>query len=424
MSDYEAITTYLFGLQRFGIKLGLDNIEALLNAIGNPQNKWQSIHIAGTNGKGSTAAMLESILMQAGYKVGLYTSPHLVDFTERIRINRTTIPQNEVIEFTLKIKPLVEQVQPSFFEVATAMAFWYFAKEKIDLAILETGLGGRLDSTNIVNPLITAITPIDFDHQKYLGNSIEKIAKEKAGVIKPGVPCVTNNRNKRICEVIKNKCADLGANYINIFDVCFLQFNSSNLEGISFDFRYSNFSLKNLILNLCGEYQVDNAALALGTVLNLKNKINITEKNIYDGLKDVLWRGRIDLVSRKPNIVIDVSHNSSGFEKTLSFINQFFPKDKINVITFLQEDKDSEKIGELLSNHSKNVFITDLRLGKPANPSLLYNSVNNKGGYAEFLTSFRDAMEKIHKEKRQDVLWLIIGSHYLAGEAYRHLQLA
>ncbi|MFQ5582913.1 MAG: bifunctional folylpolyglutamate synthase/dihydrofolate synthase, partial [Calditrichia bacterium] len=325
MSDYKAITTYLFGLQRFGIKLGLDNIKALLNAIGNPQNKWQSIHIAGTNGKGSTAAMLESILIEAGYRVGLYTSPHLVDFTERIRINRATIPQNEVIEFTLKIKPLVEQIQPSFFEVTTAMAFWYFAKEKIDLAILETGLGGRLDSTNVVNPLITAITPIDFDHQKYLGNTIEKIAQEKAGVLKPGVPCVTNNRNKRICEVIRNKCADAGAKYINIFDVCFLQINSSNLEGISFDFRYSNFSLKNLALNLCGEYQVDNAALALGTVLNLKNKINITEKNIYDGLKDVLWRGRIDLVSRKPNIVIDVSHNSSGFEKTLSFINQIFP---------------------------------------------------------------------------------------------------
>ena len=179
-----------------------------------------------------------------------------------------------------------------------------------------------------------------------------------------------------------------------------------------------------MYINIAGEHQVENALLALEALLNLESKIDITEQNVYQGFKDIFWRGRIDLISREPNIIVDVSHNASGFKKTLSFIERFFPREKTNVITFLQEDKDSEKIGELLSNHTKNIYITNLKLGKPANPSLLYNSIMKKGGNVRILNTFNEAVNKISEEKNKNELWLFIGSHYLAGEAYKKLQLS
>jgi len=194
MTEYQRTTSYLFKLERFGIKLGLDNINSLLDFLDHPHRKWQSIHIAGTNGKGSTAAMLESVFIDAGLKVGLYTSPHLVDFTERIRINRIPITKKDVIEFTNRMKPVIESIAPSFFEVATAMAFWYFDKENVDLAIVEVGMGGRLDSTNVIYPVATIINSIGYDHQYYLGRTIREIAREKAGILKKNVPCFKRSK--------------------------------------------------------------------------------------------------------------------------------------------------------------------------------------------------------------------------------------
>jgi dihydrofolate synthase/folylpolyglutamate synthase len=422
--NYQDIIGYLFGLQRFGIKLGLENIRALLKPLGNPQNRWSCIHIAGTNGKGSTAAMLESVLLKAGHKVGLYTSPHLVDFKERIRINRNPIPQEDVVEFTVKTRSHIEQINPSFFEVTTAMAFWYFAKNDINIAILESGLGGRLDSTNVVTPIFSLITPIDYDHQKYLGNNLSDIAFEKAGIIKPRVTCLTNNKDQIVNSVLEKKCKELGAEFLNVYKNCKFKIGSLKLKGTIFDFKNVSHELKNIYINLAGEYQVENALLALEGLLLFENELGITESHIYQGFEDIVWRGRIDLVSREPNIVIDVSHNASGFEKTLTFLKKFFPKEKINVITFLQEDKDSQKIGELLNNHTKNIFITNIKLGKPADPSFLCSSIKEQGGSVRILDTFEEAEERISEERNNNNLWLIIGSHYLAGEAYKKLQLS
>lgn len=421
MNEYKRTTDYLFKLHRIGIKLGLDNIRTLLNAVGNPQEKWPAIHLAGTNGKGSTAAMLESILINAGYKVGLYTSPHLIDFTERIRINLQVIPQEDVVYFTQKLIPLIEKIQPSFFEVTTALAFWYFARQNVDIAVIETGMGGRLDSTNVIHPLVTAITPVDYDHQYYLGNTIEQIAAEKGGIIKNGIPCITNNRNPAVLTILSEICAEKGAEFINVLDNgSFLAFNSG-LQGTRFSLSINNRFFENLEVNLPGEYQLENVLLAMGTIDRLQHKIPVPENAIIEGLKSVHWPGRLHWISSEPNIIVDVSHNPAGFDKTLAFIGQFFLKNKINVITFLQEDKDFQKIGDLLVNSSHKIFVVNLKSGKPLNPQILLEYILNKGGHVKILDSFEQAKETIYRSIDRDELWLIIGSHYLAGEAYQQL---
>jgi dihydrofolate synthase/folylpolyglutamate synthase len=359
MNNYQQVIDYLFALQRHGIKLSLDNIKALLQPLNNPQNQWPCVHIAGTNGKGSTAAMIESILMKAGYKVGLYTSPHLVDFRERIRINRVHIPEKAVIDFTIEMKSLIDKITPSFFEATTALAFWYFAKEEIDVGIIEVGLGGRLDSTNVVNPLISVITSVDMDHQKYLGNTIQEIASEKAGIIKPNILCITTNSNENVLEALSQKCVSQNSELIRIDDISKYKILSMNLEGTHLDLNIANNSFNSLYLNLPGEHQIENAILAIGTLLHLRGKLKISENNIFEGLGDVQWKGRIDLISKKPFIIIDVSHNTSGFGKTLSFLNKYFPKEKLKVVAALQEDKDFQKIGEILTYYSKEVFLID-----------------------------------------------------------------
>lgn len=422
MNNYQQTIEYLFALQRHGIKLSLDNIITLLQSLNNPQDKWPCIHIAGTNGKGSTAAMLESVLMKAGYKVGLYTSPHLVDFRERIRINRIQIPPKDVVDFTNKMKDLIEAITPSFFEVATALAFWYFAKEKIDIAIIEVGLGGRLDSTNVINPLISVITNVDMDHQQYLGDTIQEIALEKAGIIKQDIPCITNNTNEAVLEVLSQKCISKNSEFIKIVDFCEYNIRTMNLDSTFIDLKIGNNIFNNLYITLAGNHQIENTILAVGTLLNLKSKLQVSDSHIIEGLRNIQWKGRINLISREPFVIIDVSHNTSGFERTLSFLNNYFAKEQLKVVTALQEDKDFQKIGELLSYYSSDIYLVDLKLGKPLKPSKLANILTQKDVNTTIINSFNEMNGKILESKQNDILWLVIGSHYLAGEAYQNFK--
>lgn len=421
MNNYQQILNYLFALQRHGIKLTLDNILTLLKRLNHPEKDWPCVHIAGTNGKGSTAAMIESILIQAGYKVGLYTSPHLVNFRERIRVNRSLIPEKDVINFTIEMKPLIEKIAPSFFEATTAMAFSYFSKEKVDIAIIEVGLGGRLDSTNVVTPLISIITSVDMDHQKYLGGTIEEIASEKAGIIKPNVPCITNNRNIKVLDVLAKKAISQNSKLVNVNDISRYKVSSISLEETVINLRFGDLKFEDLCLNLLGHHQIDNALLALGAVLKLKETLKVSKENIVEGLNDVRWKGRINLIMREPFLIIDVSHNASGFERTLSFLSNYFPKERLKIITALQEDKDFEKIGDILSLYSSEVYVVDLKSGKPLNPSKLFEVLTHNGIKTTIVKSFGEIQDKIFNSKWINHLWLIIGSHYLAGEAYQKL---
>lgn len=417
--NYQHTLDYLFRLQRMSTKLGLDNIRTLLEAVNNPHTRWPAIHIAGTNGKGSTAAIIESILLQRGYKVGLYTSPHLVDFRERIRVNREQISMSEVISFAEQLRPIIDEIQPSFFEVATAMAFACFADRQVDVAIVETGMGGRLDSTNVVQPLITLITSVDFDHQNYLGATLREIAREKSGIIKEGIPCITANEHPEVVAVLAEQCEKKGSSFEKCYDNSAYQILRMEIDKTIFDLQIHDQQLSELTLNLPGQFQVDNALLAVSALYRLSEHFPVGEKEIRDGLTTVAWKGRIHKVSQNPDVIIDVSHNPQGIEKTLSFLHRFYSRDCIHAITFLQEDKDYQTIARLLASGCESSIIVDLQLGKPLSAKLFCEAIRSYDGKAEICGTFNEAYQLIRESSPGENLWLIIGSHYLAGEAYK-----
>ena len=423
-SSYRHTLQYLYSLQRVGIKYTLDNIRYFMDKLGHPEKSWPAIHIAGTNGKGSTAAILSAILREAGIKVGLYTSPHLIDFTERIRISGKPIPKQLVIEFTQWAKPWIEQIQPSFFEVTTAMAFWYFQQEKVDLAVIEAGMGGRLDSTNIVHPLISVITRIGLDHQKYLGENLTSIAKEKAGILKSGVPCILYCSSDTVLRIIRHVAKKRQAPLINLFPLTRIQLNQISLDQMRFEIAFSSFSLKNLITNLVGHYQLENLALALGTIWQLQNIMNIPEKAIRHGLRKVVWPGRLEKVHSNPILLIDVSHNPQGFQTTFLSLRKLFPEKKFVVLTALQEDKDILQIGKIVAANADKSIVTSVANGRMANPKYFAQSIHKAGGKAFVETHTEKAFWKMWNFLTPNHVGIVIGSHYLAGAIYRILQLS
>ncbi len=315
MTYAEAIQ-FLYGLQMFGANFGLETTRKLAALAGNPQEKLRFIHVAGTNGKGSTCAMLESIYRAAGLRVGLFTSPHLVSFRERIQINRELIPENDVTRLVAELQPLLKQFpaenHPTMFEVVTVMALKFFAEQKCDLVIWETGLGGRLDATNIVTPLASVITNIALDHTQWLGDTLEKIAAEKAGIIKPGVPVITAAREPEVLLVI----ADVA------------RANEAMLTVVGQASRLSSF--RNWTgwkpVPLLGEHQKKNAALAFATVEVLQKQIPVSEKQIEAGLATVNWPGRLQLIERGgQKILLDGAHNVAGAEVLRAALESFLP---------------------------------------------------------------------------------------------------
>ncbi len=256
------------------MKFGLQGISRLLKELGNPQRKFRSVHIAGTNGKGSTAAMLAAVLTAAGYRTGLYTSPHLINFEERIRIDGRPIPRKSVAELTSRLSRSIKKQSPTFFEATTAIAFAYFAQKEVDVAVIETGLGGRLDSTNVVKPLLSVITNVTLEHTEILGDTLEKIAFEKAGIIKEKTPCITGVRDDRALAVVKRVCREqhapltMGSGFQSIV-------RKSTLEGTLLDFRIANVNLKRLRLSLPGLFQIQNLALAIAAIEKLRDEFHL-----------------------------------------------------------------------------------------------------------------------------------------------------
>ena len=302
-------------------KKDLTNTLLLCEALNNPQHKFRSIHIAGTNGKGSTSHMLAAILQTAGYKTGLYTSPHLKDFRERIRINGEMIAEQTVIEFVNENKNEFEKIQPSFFEITVAMAFDYFAKEKVDIAVIETGLGGRLDSTNVITPVLSVITNISYDHMDMLGDTLEKIAVEKAGIIKRNIPIVIGESNSETKKVFENKAIEMNAP-VSFADEIYSVSNANLLEdGLHLSIlKNKSERYDNLILDLTGHYQEKNSCTVLQST-DILNELNfsISENSIRKGLQQVKrltgLRGRWDILSQYPLIIADVAHNEGGFSE-------------------------------------------------------------------------------------------------------------
>ncbi len=423
MDSYQETIQFLYSLQLSGIKLGLENVSRLLAAMGDPQKKWPAVHIAGTNGKGSTAAFLYSILQEAGYKTGLYTSPHLVDFSERIRINQQLIDWPTIVEYTREIKQEIEKTKATFFEATTALAFRYFAEQEVDVAVIETGLGGRLDATNLTDPLVSVITSISFDHMQYLGESLRQIAREKAGIIKRGVPCVTNNSRPDVLEELKLKCREKNSplSVLNIGD--HIEIIEETITGSRFHLQMPEFSLQDLQISLAGNHQVLNAALAV-LALKKAGALYASAENIREGLLKARWPGRLQIVEDHPLTLLDVAHNPDGFLNVFTYIRKKFPCRPLWTIVGLSRDKDYLQIADILLNHSAHIGVVDHFSERGLESHKLLDVLVGGKYKAELFPRVEDAYHNFKNHLSKDGIILIIGSHYLAGDFLKKIQIS
>ena len=406
-SGYVTALEFLYGLQMFGANFGLENTRQLAALAGNPQAKLRFIHVAGTNGKGSTCAMLESIYRAAGLRVGLFTSPHLVSFRERIQVNRQLIPETELVRLVEEIQPLLKQFPAdnhlTLFEVVTVIALKFFAEQKCDLVIWETGLGGRLDATNIVTPLASVITNISLDHQQWLGDTLEKIAAEKAGIIKPEIPTVTATDEPSALAVIKKIARGKNA----------------PLTKVNSEFRIQNSELP-----LLGDHQKLNAALALATVEVLQKQIPVDEEKIRTGLQNVNWPGRLQLIEKSngQKILLDGAHNVDGAKILRAALEKYFPNSRPAIIFGALADKNWLIICQTLAPLASKIFTVPVASARTADTRELAKTFRAANPAAEVLgcNNFEDALIA----SKDEPFIVVTGSLYLVGEALEELILS
>ena len=425
--NYEETLDYMFSqlpmFQRQGrvaFKKDLTNIKKLCKHTENPQNKFNSIHIAGTNGKGSVSHTLASVLQTANYKVGLYTSPHLKDFRERIRINGKKIPKEYVIKFVKENKNYFEEIKPSFFEMTVAMAFKYFAENEIDIAIIETGLGGRLDSTNIIKPILSVITNISHDHTQFLGNTIKEIAFEKAGIIKKNIPIVIGETQKEssevFIEVAKNKSSKIYfADKEYKIEYSMLNKDYKQIFNVK---KKNNILYKGLQTDLLGLYQKKNVITSLKVINLISEKFNITENNIYNGLlnvqKNTGFAGRWNVIDFNPLIIADTGHNIAGINEVITQLKATAYK-KLHFIYGCVNDKDIDNILEVLPKDAIYYF-TQAKIPRSLDANILQKKAQNHGLKGEIFKKTEDAFKKAKRNAEKSDLILIGGSTFIVAE--------
>ncbi len=419
--NYQQTLDYLYNnlpmYQRIGpaaYKVDLGNIVELMKELGNPQHTFKSIHVAGTNGKGSSSHMLASILQEAAYKVGLYTSPHLKSFTERVRINGTEIAEQEVVEFVEEVKPLIEKIAPSFFEITVAMAFKYFANNKVDIAIIEVGLGGRLDSTNIITPEVSLITNIGLDHQALLGDTLKKIAYEKAGIIKKDVPVVISQRQEEIQYVFENIAINVGTELSFASDHYIIeQANSERFNVI----KSGKVEIEGLKLDLKGNYQRLNIPGVLDTVGKLR-EFNIAENHIKNGLEHVIQntglKGRWQVLNKEPLIICDTGHNIDGVNMIIDQLSQY-DFEKLHIVWGMVEDKSIDEVLTLLPVEAQYYFCA-ADIPRAKNAKLLANQASEFKLKGKEFDNVSEAIADAKKNASENDLIFIGGSTFVVAE--------
>jgi dihydrofolate synthase/folylpolyglutamate synthase len=355
-ADLAQATAWVFDLQKFGIKFGLSSTLSLLDRLGLSYQEGRYIHIAGTNGKGSVAAMLSAILTRAGYPVGLFTSPHLVSFQERYRLRDQEISADRLLALINQVRAAVDDAEPpTFFEFATAMAFHYFLQEGAGPIILETGMGGRLDATNIVQPLVAVITNISRDHQEHLGEGLLAIAGEKAGVIKPGAPLVTYARQKQVLNLLRRRCREVGAPFYQGG----VDFKTRGRSGRSFDYFGLEHNYASLSLNLKGRHQYSNAAVALAVVELLnRHGFPVPETAVRHGLNAIRWPGRLEQLPQDPRILLDGAHNPAAALTLAQNLKHSRPNGRLILVMGVMADKDVDTILARLLPLAQTVIFT------------------------------------------------------------------
>ena len=425
---YEETLSYLYAklpmFSRIGAaayKNNLDNTIALCNFLDNPQNKFKSVHIAGTNGKGSTSHMLAAVLQENGYKTGLYTSPHIKDFRERIRINGEKINEDFVIEFTNRTKAISEKIEPSFFELTVAMAFEYFAHNKVDIAIIETGMGGRLDSTNVITPLLSIITNISYDHMQFLGSTLEAIASEKAGIIKEQVPVIIGASQEETSAVFMQKSREMNAP-INFADRMYateaISSNSHHQSSKVTDLENQHTEL--FELDLTGNYQLNNLKTVLAAEKALINiGFHLDERKEKAALSQVKkttgLRGRWDIINESPLIIADVAHNKAGIQEILSQLKREHDFANVHFILGFVKDKDVSAVLELFPKNA-NYYFTNAHIERAITHRELKNQADGIGLIGDSYDDINAAIDQAKLKMQDGDVIMICGSFFIIAE--------
>ncbi len=427
--NYQQALDYMYSqlpmFQRTGpaaYKPDLGNTIAICNLLKNPQNTFISIHVAGTNGKGSTSHMLASIFQEAGYKTGLYTSPHLKDFRERIKINGQMISQDYVAEFVSKYHSDFDKIKPSFFEMTVGLAFDYFSHEKVDIAIIEVGLGGRLDSTNVITPILSVITNISFDHMNLLGDTLPKIASEKAGIIKKKIPVVIGETDNQTQEVFIQK-AKQEESEIYFADKNFSIKNCSDYNPLQNYFTADIYKKNKLIYpkiqcGLNGEYQYKNVLTVLQSIEILKEKFNISVKHIRNGILNIVKNtgllGRWQVLNNSPLAICDTGHNEAGINYVLNQIKKI-PHEKLHFVIGMVNDKEVDKILEMLPLNAEYYFCK-ANIPRALSANELYDKAIVKGLKGKICKTVKDAYKEALINAQSHDLVFVGGSTFVVAE--------
>lgn len=427
MKHMEYIDSFYMFKTPGGFKPGLERIQAILDRVGNPERKVKCIHVAGTNGKGSTSAMMSMILREAGYKVGFFSSPHIQHFHERMRINGMPIADTDLARLVEEIKPVIEEIEPidglggraSFFEVVTALAFMYFADQKVDALILEVGLGGRLDATNVVHPIASVITSIGLDHTEYLGNTLAAIAGEKAGIIKEGVPVITGVRNEEALSVIAQKAEEKNAQLYAPLAESNWNFLESNLRYQNVDLTMDQTTYHELKIGLLGEHQLRNATIGLKTIqIVQKYYPAVDETAIRNGLGKVKWPGRLELVQENPAVLLDGAHNIQGVEALSCFIEEVKSQYRnLYMVMSILGDKEVTAMVKKVAPLATKITFTQNNNLRASAAEKLAETLKDEHTEFKIIPDFEMAIRKTIQEAEEGDLVCITGSLYTISEA-------
>jgi dihydrofolate synthase/folylpolyglutamate synthase len=424
LMDYDKVTEHIFNLRRFGdMKLGLERVQGILDGLGNPEKRLKYVHIGGTNGKGSTAAMVSSILSYAGYKVGTYTSPHLTDFTERIAIKGKKISKDDVVRLFDRLMPIADEMDKAgngvtFFEFATALAIKYFEENKVDIAVMEVGIGGRLDATNVITPIVSIITNIGLEHTDILGDTREKIAREKAGIIKNNSTLITS-ADPVICDQLKGICNERDSKIYLVGSDIKVKPVSASERDQTFDISGFGKDYRGVSCRLIGEHQLSNAGCAFGAVeiLNLNGFI-ITEESFRSGLMNVVWPGRLELMQENPRVILDCAKDPLAMKALKDSLTKIFKYDKLITILGISSDKQIPAMLDEIVPVSDMIVATRHDVGgRAVDPAELARMVSKYGKETIAAKDVNEAIDAAIRSSTKDSLICITGSVFLVGEA-------
>ncbi|PMC37147.1 bifunctional folylpolyglutamate synthase/dihydrofolate synthase [Bacillus sp. UMB0899] len=429
-TKYEDSINWIHDRLKFGVKPGLKRMEWLLNELGHPENNIPTIHVAGTNGKGSTISYMLHMLMEADYNVGTFTSPYIETFNERISINGQPITDDEMLQLVNEVKPYVEKIEetdlgsPTEFEIITTMMFLYFGKvNKPDFLLLETGLGGRLDSTNIIDPIISVITNIGYDHMNILGNTITEITREKAGIIKKGKPIFTAAEKEEALDVLAQTAKEREAPCYSLGTDISIKNLSTWEQGEMFTIQTKHNTYEDVKIKMRGNHQIKNAALAISVIDYLMDQgvVKITIDQVLVGIKKSIWKGRFELIQENPVVIVDGAHNDEGIESLIDTANRHYSHSRIHILFSALSDKNYKKMIERLSNVATSMHFTTFEFPRAAKAEDLFSACDLEDkSFSESWQELLDELVFSYKNEKSDII-IVTGSLYFISTIRNYL---